>query len=182
MGACNIKVYARGKSIQDAFNNACEEAREEYGSDSYNGQINNCELIKDVTSQRNKFPEEDHFEEWILSQTNKRDVYGYCVQNSITNKNKTKTQVLSFPNKSTRKWKTVYQAKDYDDRVLVESATQTQCIKEARAYVDRHNNVKLFITVAKVLDKGQTKCAEITYKKASNERNGSYVFVGFAPE
>lgn len=186
MGACSIRVYARGKSMQDAFNNACEEARREYGSDSYNGQINNCELIKDVTDKRSKFAEEDHFEEYILGQTNKRDVYGYCTQEPITNKNKTKTVVKNIPQKGTRKWETRYIAvAKYAHRepiINISEKTQTEAIKKARAWVEKNPDYTLEIEITKVLTKGHTSCAEIQYKKASNERDGRYVFVGFAPE
>jgi len=184
MGACSIRVYAKGKSMQDAFNNACEEARRVYGSDSYNGQINNCELIKDVTDKRSKFAKEDHFEEYILGQTNKRDVYGYCTQNPITNKNKTKSVVHNIPQKGTRKWETRYvaEARYGDDYIGISEKTQTEAIKKARAYVEKNPNVSLKIVITKTLIEGEIVCAKIDYKKASNERDGSYVFVGFAPE
>lgn len=189
MGAISIQVTAHGKSMRDAFKNAQAEAQEEYGSDIYNGQINNCELIKDVTNRRSDFDEDDHMYEWIIGQTSKREVYGYCTQNPIANKNKTKTVVKNIPQKGTRKWETRYIAvAKYAHRepnnlmINISEKTQTEAIKKARAWVEKNPDYTLEIKITKVLIEGNTSCAEIRYKKASNERDGSYVFIGFAPE
>lgn len=186
MGACSIKVYATGTSMQDAFNNAQREAEEEYGhQQGYSGAINCCDLVRDVTNKFNNFSEEDDFEEWILSHTNKRDVYGYCTNKPITNKNKVKTVVHNIPQKGTRKWETRYVAEDRNgqyNNFHISEKTQTEAIKKARAYVEKNPNARLEITITKELVEGNTTCAKIDYKKASNERNGHFVFVGFAPE
>jgi hypothetical protein len=184
MGAISIHVTAHGKSMRDAFKNAQAEAQEQHGSDIYNGQINNCELIKDVTNRRSDFDEDDHMYEWIIGQTNKREVYGYCIQDPVTNKNKIKTVVHNIPQKGTRKWETRYvaQARYGDDYIGISEKTQTEAIKKARAYVEKHPNASLKIVITKVLTEGETTCAKIDYKEASNERDGMYTFVGFAPE
>jgi hypothetical protein len=186
MGACSIKVYATGVNMQDAFREAQRDADEEYGhQQGYSGAINNCDLVKDVTAKYSSFDEEDHFEEWILGQTSKREVYGYCTNKPITNKNKIKTVVHNIPQHGTRKWETRYVARavncDYNNFYISER-TQTEAIKKARAYVEKHPNATLEINITKELIEGNTKCAQIDYKKASNERKGHYVFVGFAPE
>jgi len=184
MGACSIVVYANGKSMDDAFRRAQEEAKEEHGSDIYNGEINNCELGRDVTFKKKDFDETDHFHEWILNNTSKRLVYGYCTKDPIVNKNKTKTTVESFPQKGTRKFETRYVAVPkwgHNMRIHISEKTQTEAVKKARAYVEAHPDVVIDILVKKVLISGVGITSTIQYKKASNEREGSYVFVGFAP-
>ena len=183
MGACSIKVSARGRNIQEAFNNAQEEAQEEYGSDSYNGQINNCQFMKDVTHKVGDFDEDDHLYEWIIGRANKREVYGYCTQDPITNHNKTKSEVKNIPQHGSRKWETRYVGVGhYDDTEYVSAKTQTEAIKKARAHVEKNPGLRLKIKVTKVLTQGEQVCAEIKYKKSSKERLGSYTFVGWAPE
>jgi hypothetical protein len=44
MGTQVNTLTARGKSMREAFANASSEAREEHGSDYYNGEINNTNL------------------------------------------------------------------------------------------------------------------------------------------
>jgi hypothetical protein len=183
MGACSIEVRAYGKSMADAFANAQEEAREEYGNDSYNGQINNCSLVSDVTHKRGSFKEEDFFHDWILDNTNKRDVKGYCVRKPKLNTNKIKTIVTNHPQKGARKWVTKYIALDkWEGTAVCEAESQTECIKKARAYVEKHPNIRLEVQIQKTLVGGKNKVADIEYKNASDEKEGMYRFVGWAPE
>lgn len=181
MGATNVEVVAYGKNIQDAFRNAQEAAREEYGhQQGYSGEINCCELVKDVTSKKSNM-HIDELEEYIYSNVDKREVMGYCEKQPKLNNNKIKTQVKNFPNQGTRTWKTVYKAFDSYGSFILEANTQTECIKLARRYVEQQPNSKLTIAVHKDLVKGQQKCAEISYKKAAGESLGKYVFIGIAP-
>lgn len=183
MGAQSIVVSAHGKNMRDAFNNAVEEANDYYGhQEGYSGAINNCELTSDWTNKRSNYPEDDHFHEAILDYTNKRDVIGYCTQDPLGNTNKIKSVVNNMPQHGTRKWKTVYEAVDYGDSVVVTADTQTECIKKARAYVEKNpNGSAIKIRVNKILVEGNQICATIAYKKSSRERQGSYTFVGWAP-
>ena len=183
MGACSIEVTASGKSMADAFKNAQEEAREEYGNDSYNGQINNCSLVGDVSHKQGEFKEQDFFHTWILDNTNKRDVKGYCSRKPVTNTNKIKTVVTNYPQKGTRKWVTNYiGVTAFDGDVICEDISQTECIRKAREYVENNPNKRVEIQIRKVLIGGKVKVADINYKQASNEKAGQYTFVGWAPE
>lgn len=179
MGACSISVRASGKSMQDAFQKAQRIAEREYGDDLYNGQINNCSLIGDVSSKRSNFAEDDYFETWILDNTSKRDVKGYCTSKPIENNNKIKTVVENFPQVGTRKWITKYFGiEKFTGTSVCNDVSQTECIKKARIYVEKHPDSNIDIVIKKVLEEGHTKVATITYKKAINEKNGTYVFVG----
>jgi hypothetical protein len=183
MGACSIVVSATGNSMSEAFSKAVEEAREEHGNDSYNGEINNCSLAGDVTHKRGEFKEDDFFHNWILDNTDKRDVKGYCQRKPRLNGNKIRSVVKNYPQKGTRKWVTKYLALNkWTGEVVAEDESQTRCIKKGRAYVDKHNKVSIEIQISKRLVDGVTKVADIEYKAAADEKPGLYTFVGWAPE
>jgi len=184
MGACSIVVTYGGKSMSDAFNRACEDAQEEYGNDSYNGQINNCEFAGDLTYKRKEFKSEGAFIDWIIeTYPEKREVHGFCSKKPITNTNKIKTVVTNYPQKGTRKWVTKYLALNkWNGEVVCEAESQTECIKKARAYVEKNPNIMLEVQIQKILAGGKNKVADINYKKASKESHGTYTFVGWAPE
>lgn len=180
MGAISIEVVAMGKNIQEAFRYAVEEAELEYGRDPYNGAINHCDLTKDV-SHLKKTMSLDKLHQYMVNNTSKRCVMGYCKEKPILNTNKTKSTVLNFPQKGTRKWQTIYQAIDWQGKVYAEKKSQTECIKEARKFVEKNPNLSLDIVISKKLVDGRTKCASISYKSSKKERLGTYVFVGWAP-
>ena len=184
MGAISIVVRASGKSMQDAFRNAQKEAEDEYGhQQGYSGHINCCSLDSDVTHRRGDFEEDDYFHSWILDNTHKRDVKGYCISKPVVNTNKIKTVVTNFPQKGTRKWETVYIAvTKWDRNQVCEDVSQTQCIKKAREYVEKNPTIQLDVIISKRLVGDQTKVATIDYKKATNEKDGLYCFVGWAPD
>ena len=184
MGATLITRHGRGKDMADAFRKLQIEAEEEYGNDAYNGEINNCSLSGDVGSHRGKFDEDDHFEEWLYeNKLSKRSAVGYCTQNPVVNTNKIRTTVTNYPQKGTRKWETRYVAESLrsDRHIGISEKSQTEAIKKARAYVEKHPDVSLRISITKILVGSDTKVAGIDYKKAGNERDGCYTFVALAP-
>lgn len=180
MGAISIEVTAYGKNIKEAFRNAQKDAEEEYGYDSYNGHINNCHLVKDVSSKR-PVMHPTELADYILERVDKREVMGWCERPPKLNENKIRSQVKNFPQEGARKWVTVYQAvTPYTNDVIVEDKTQTGCIKKARAYVEKHEG-SLEIMISKRLESGKNKCATVNYKPAAGEKDGKYIFVGMAP-
>jgi len=182
MGAHSIIVTAHGKNINEAFKNAQKEAEEEHGRDSYNGAINNCSFIRDVTNKLGQFSESDYLDEWIIDNTNKRDVMGYCINDPKPNLNKTKSHVERIPQKGTRKWVTKYEAYNlYSDEVYATADKLDECISKARTLVEKGSINSVDIRITKQLEVGNTKCARVNYKKSKNEKSGTYVFVGFAP-
>jgi len=181
MGACSIEVTARGKSMADAFKRAKEAAEEEYGhQQGYSGAINCCELVGDVTHKQGDFDEQDFFHTWILDHTSKREVKGYCINKPIVNNN---TVVTNYPQKGARKWETIYVGvTKFDGNQVCSDASQTECIKKARAWVEKNPNKEVNIMIKKKLIEGNNLVASIKYKKASDEKDGLYCFVGWAPE
>jgi hypothetical protein len=189
MGAISIDVSARGESIKDAFKRAVEDAETELGTDPYNGGINNCELIADWSHKYNGKNLNKLCEE-AIRKCNKREVIGICLDKPLPNKNKTKSKVENIPQKGARKWETVYQGVsrgynsrlgEWSDTVVVEGKTQTECIKKARAYVEKNKHVHLTIKISKRLVSGNVECAVVSYKKSKSEKEGRYLFVGMAP-
>jgi hypothetical protein len=181
MGAELIHRTARGKNIQDAFKRACEEDEDYYGhQEGYSGGIHTCSLMKDVTSML-KTKSKSELEDYIADTTSKREVFGFCIDQPISNNNKVKSQVDVTPQKGTRKWETVYKAvTTWDQREVARDKSQTVCIKKARAYVEANPDVSLKVVIAKELTEGNTQCATVTYKKSTTEKLGLYKFVGWA--
>jgi hypothetical protein len=165
--------------MQEAFANLQKEAEEEYGSDPYNGEINNCFLQGDKSSQ---YKSKDELINYVRDKTGKRDAYGIVIEKPVGNTNKVKTQVDNTPQKGTRKWETVYQAENWLGDVILTAPSQTECIKKARAWVEKNPETQLRITIAKKLVVGNRECAVIKYKKAQGERLGTYFFAAWAPE
>lgn len=181
MGAELIYRTARGKDIKDAFKRACEEDQDYFGhQEGYSGGIHTCWLQKDVTSML-KTKTQAQVEEYIADNANKRDAWGFCIDQPVTNKNKVKSQVDVTPQKGTRKWETIYKAvTTWDEREVARDKSQTNCIKKARAYVEANPDVSLKVIIAKELVEGNSQCATVNYKKAKDEKLGLYRFVAWA--
>jgi hypothetical protein len=181
MGAELIYRTARGKNIQDAFKRACQDDEDYYGhQEGYSGGLHTCDLTKDVTSMA-KTKSSDEIGDYIADNARKREAWGYCVEEPVANKNKVKSQVDVTPQKGTRKWETVYKAvTSWDQREVARDKSQTNCIKKARAYVEQHPDISLKVIISKELVEGNSQCASVTYKKATNEKLGLYKFVAWA--
>jgi hypothetical protein len=181
MGAELIYRRARGKNINDAFKRACEEDNDYYGhQEGYSGGLHTCDLHKDVTSLL-KTKKENALNDYIADNCDKRDAWGYCIEQPVLNKNKVKSQVDVTPQKGTRKWVTIYKAvTTWDHNEVARDVSQTACIKKAREYVEKNPDKTIEIIIAKELVGSNAKCASVTYKKATNEKLGLYQFVGWA--
>ena len=181
MGAELIYRTARGKNIQDAFKRACQEDEDYFGhQEGYSGGIHTCDLRKDVSSML-KTKTQSQLEEYIADNASKREAWGFCVDQPVTNKNKVKSQVDVTPQKGTRKWETVYKAvTTWDQREVARDKSQTVCIKKARTYVEANPDVNVKIIIAKELIEGNSQCATVTYKKSTTEKLGLYKFIAWA--
>ena len=181
MGAITIDIRVRAYDIHEAFKIACEEARDEYGNDIYNGKINNCEFVGDLTK---KFKDNGDKETvaYALDRAGKREVYGWEVSEPVENSNKVQSKLINKPTTVGRIWKTVYTARQkFDDVVYAETYTKQECIKKARALVEENNDLDLEIRVEKKLVQGSNVCANIIYKRSRTQRPGEFRFMGLAP-
>lgn len=187
MGSISIERVERACSMSEAFVQAQENDEIEFGSDSYNGGINHCELVADWTHKYNGKNLEKLLKE-ALDFCSKREAVGICLEKPKPNTNKVKSKVDNVPQKGTRKWDTVYQGVKRDylngqgfiDTVVVEGKTQTECLKKARTHCEKTKE-SLEIVITKKLVSGNRKCATVSYKPSSSESSGKYIFVAWAP-
>jgi hypothetical protein len=113
---------------------------------------------------------------------NKRDCSAICVVKPVGNKNKTKSQVEHVVTPGTKQWVLKYEVEKYfEDGVIASCMTKGEAVKMARAYTEK-NQQSTRIVMRKVLIKSDSTVAKITYKKAPNERDGEWVFFGYAAE
>lgn len=181
MGAQVATGSAKARNINDAWKQVYEEANEYSGhQEGYSGDLNTCDFTKDLTYKLKTMSVRELID-YIENNCPKREAWGFCTKPGKENNNKTKTQVENTPQKGTRKWKTVYEAIDrWSGHTAVTADSQTECIKKARAYVEKNPKVTLVVQINKVLEKGNTVCAKISYKKSKTESLGEYYFVGLA--
>lgn len=185
MGACQFKGRYGGKTAQEAYDRACEEAELEYGSqDGYNGTISTTHGFRDETEAyaKSKFNDvsayiRDRFDSHSM---NKRDCSAICVVKPVGNKNKTQSQVEHIVTPGTKKWVLKYVVQR-GDHVIGSWNTKGDAVKDARRYTEKHQ-VSTSILIKKFLEKGDNLVAKITYKKATNERDGEWIFFGYAAE
>lgn len=188
MGATQFKTRYGGKTAEDAYKRACEEAEYEYGTqDGYNGTISTTNGFRDETElyKRSKFNDvhayiRDRFDSHNM---NKRDCSAICVVPPVVNKNKTKSQVEHIVTPGTKKWILKYEVEEYygDGRVIASCPQKGDAVKMARAYTEKTGNTTAVI-MRKVLVGPKPTVAKITYKKATNERDGEWIFFGYAAE
>jgi hypothetical protein len=57
--------------------------------------------------------------------------------------------------------------------------TKGEAVKVARAHTEKNIGTTV-IHMEKTLEKGKTEVAKITYKKSTNEKDGRWIFYGWA--
>jgi len=183
MGACSFENYGRGKSAQQVFTRLQDEAHSEYGHDCYNGTISTVPGFRDITNEwKNSKRDLDSFIHNKLENANKYDCFCICTNPPVENKNKTKSQVENIVTPGTKKWVLKYVVyDDYNDRQLGAYNTKGDAVKAARAHTEK-TQYRTSISIEKKLEKGNTTVAKITYKKSDKEKDGQYVFFGYAAE
>jgi hypothetical protein len=185
MGACQFKSRYSGKTAEEAYNRACEEAEQEYGhQDGYNGTISTTNGFRDETEMygKSKFDDVSAYIRNRFETMNKRDCSAICVVKPVGNKNKTKSQVEHIVTPGTKQWILKYEVENhFEDRVIASCVTKGDAVKAARAYTEKTQH-STKIVMRKVLNKSNPVVANITYKKATNERDGEWIFFGYAAE
>ena len=184
MGACSFRTTQTGRDMGEAYDTACQYASEEYGhQEGYNGTISTTHGFRDMTSEFKRSKKElSQFISDSYEKLNKRDCWAICIDEPKTNTNKVKSQVENIVEKGTKKWVLKYIVrKQYGDTTIGSYDTKTLAVKKAREYTERTQDSTV-IEMVKVLEKGTTKVAKISYKKSTNEKSGKYVFFGWAAE
>ena len=111
----------------------------------------------------------------------KRDCSAICVQQPIGNKNKTKSQVEHIVTPGTKKWILKYFVYSGHDNFIGAYLTKGEAVTKARAHTEKTQEYT-HVTMEKVLDKSNKTVAKITYKKSPTERDGEWIFFGYAAE
>lgn len=182
MGASTFRTTGFGKTMREAYRDLCDEAQEEYGHDSYNGTISTTDGFRDVTSEfkRSKKSIGDFIQE-RFDILGKRDCEAICIEEPKENKNKVKSQVNHIVTPGTKKWVLKYVVTNYRGESIGSKATKGDAVKLARQHTEKTQE-RTYIEMAKVLEKGSSKVAEVEYKKGKDEKNGKYLFFGWAAE
>ena len=181
MGACSFRNRGRGKSAREAFSKLQEYAIDEYGNDSYNGTISTVPGFRDITNEwKNSKKDLNQFIHDKLDDANKYDCFCICTQPPVENNNKTKSQVEHIVTPGTKKWVLKYVVR-CRDHYVGGWATKGDALKDARRYTEA-NQAPTTISMEKYLEKGSSTVAKVIYKQSSKERDGEYVFFGYAAE
>jgi len=184
MGATQFKVRSTGKTPQEAYVKACEVAEDEYGhQEGYNGTISTTPGFRDETEayKKSKFDDVYAYIRNRLDTMNKYDCSAICVCQPVGNKNKTKSQVEHVVTPGTKKWVLRYVIHTDRGQRIGDYITKGHAVNNARKYTEKTQN-STCITMEKQLEQGTNKVAKITYKKAPKERDGEWVFFGYAAE
>jgi len=183
MGACQFQNSGRGKSAQQVFTRLQEQAISEYGHDSYNGTISTVPGFHDITDDWKRSKKDlNRFIDEKLDDANKYDCFAICTHQPVQNKNKTKSQVEHIVTPGTKKWVLKYVVYDYyNDRQIGSYNTKGDAVKAARAHTEK-TQYRTSVSMEKKLEKGSSEVAKITYKTSSEEKDGQWVFFGYAAE
>jgi hypothetical protein len=182
MGSQSFTTYSRGKNVNDAYNRAVERAEEIYGhQEGYSGEINSSAGYRDVTKEwkASKLSIEAYMEKELDRLTKHQGAQAICVEQPIENKNKTKSQVEHVVTPGTKRWVLTYIVYCGDSRIA-SAVTKGDAVKKARVYSEKHQcstTVKMERTLNNA---SHAVVAKVTYKKSSTERDGRWVFFGWA--
>jgi hypothetical protein len=182
MGSQSFTVNSRGKSAKEAYQNAVDDAEHEYGhQQGYSGAINATPGFRDVTKEYKaaKLPLYNYIEKRLEELTKFQGAECICLEEPVTNDNKIKTQVEHIVTPGTKKWVLMYVVYFSGERVM-SAPTKGEAVKLARQYSEK-NQCTTMIKMERVLEKkDHALVAKISYKKSSNEKEGKYVFFGWA--
>ena len=185
MGAQRFQEVGTGADLATAFSAAQKEAEEEYGHrEGYSGQINMACGVKDITQEyKNSKKDMDTFIDDKLHELSKHNpCMAICTSTPKANNNQIKTQVEHNVVHGTKKWITYHcvYAGWKKDTFIGRALTKGAAVKIARAHTSKTKEETYVILKKGLSDPKMAEEATITYKKASDERNGIWVLFGIA--
>jgi len=182
MGASWFATQSRGKSVKHAYDRAVAEAEYEHGhQEGYSGEINSSAGYRDVTKEYKASGKtiRDFMDQQMGKLTKHQGAQAICIQEPRGNDNKIKTQVEHVVTPGTKKWVLTYIVYCGDSRIA-SAITKGDAVKRARAYSEK-NQCTTTIKMERRLEKdAHALVAKITYKKSSTERDGEWIFFGWA--
>jgi hypothetical protein len=182
MGANWFTSQSRGKSVQEAYVRAVERAEDEYGhQDGYSGEINSSAGYRDVTKEYKASGKtiRDFMDQQMNKLTKHQGAQAICIQEPKGNDNKIKTQVEHIVTPGTKKWVLTYIVYCGDSRIA-SALTKGDAVKRARDYSEKHQCSTLIKMERRLEKDAHALVAKITYKKSSTEKDGEWIFFGYA--
>jgi hypothetical protein len=136
MGRCDYYAEGYGLTQQEAFIDACNRKREEYGhQDGYTGTI--------------------------LDDTGEENMKVKCIRKPKPAK---RCEVKWEPQKGTRKWVTKYLAQDFHGKTMVVADSKAEVLKGARKKA-LTSGERLYIRIVKRLENGNQEIGVVEPKK-----------------
>lgn len=182
MGSQSFTTYSRGKTVKEAYSRAVEDAIEEYGhQEGYSGAINATPGFKDVTKEFKASGKNmmQYIEEQLDKLSKHDGARAVCMEEPKTNSNKIKTQVEHVVVPGTKKWLLMYVIYHHDNKITA-APTKAEAVKYARQYSEAHQCTTM-IRMERILEKkDHSLVAKVTYKKAADEKDGRWIFFGWA--
>lgn len=184
MGANNYYTTQRATSMEEAYQNAREDAIEEYGhQEGYSGQINaSCGFLDKTKMWKDSGLTLGDFVNKHKDNLPKGEfAWGISREVPVGNTNKVKSVVEHVVFKGTRKWELIYVPQSFNWEGKA-SLNKADAIKEARAYSEKNRcSASVIIKRRLCKDTGSSCVANIKYKSNPKEKNGLYIFFGVAP-
>lgn len=182
MGSQQFKTYSKGMSVNEAYNRAVEDASDTYGhQEGYSGEINSTAGFRDITEEYKRSKKDLH--EFVDAQLDKLTKFdgarAICLVAPIENTNKTKSQVQHIVTPGTKKWVLKYVVYNHHDNPLGSFDTKGDAVEHARKRTEKTQQ-PTFVHMEKVLENGNPIVAKISYKKSTKEKEGRWVFFGWA--
>ena len=182
MGSQVFENYSRGKDVREAYNRAVQRAEEEYGhQEGYSGHINSSAGFRDVTKEwkASKKSMDKFVQDELERLTKHQGAQAICIEEPKANTNKVKTQVEHVVTHGTKKWILLYVVYCSGDRITG-APTKTEALKLAREYSEK-NQCTTVIKMERTLEKrDQAIVAKVSYKRSSTEKEGKWLFFGWA--
>jgi len=182
MGSQTFQNYSRGKSVQKAYDIAVERAEEEHGhQEGYSGEINSSAGFRDVTKdwKASKMSIDKFVETQLDRLTKHQGAQAICINEPKSNSNKIKTQVEHVVTPGTKKWVLMYVVYCNGDRITG-APTKTEALKLARSYSEKHQCTTIIKMERRLEKNDHSVVAKVTYKKSSDEKDGKWLFFGWA--
>ena len=181
MGSTTFYNRTVAPNMKEAYKNLVDDAIEESGNDAYNGTISTTNGFIDVTERfKNSKKKLNDFIEAAEDVMDKRDCWGICSVEPKLNTNKIKSQVELVLQVGRRVWETRYEVQA-EGRLIGSHPLQAGAIRIARDYTEL-TKISSHVTRVNVLKEGEKDVAFVNYKPSSEERQGEYVFFGWAAE